>query len=130
MHVNNSFFGRYQRLVKDTVIPFQEAMLRDLIPGAAKTHAVENFRLAAAFQKTGEISGTFCGMVFQDSDLAKWLEAAAYSLTLFPDPALEASCDEIIILIKDAQYPDGYVNTYFTLEAPDKKWTNLAEAHE
>ena len=39
-------------------------------PGAEKSHAIENFRIAA-----GESKGEFYGTVFQDSDVAKWLEA-------------------------------------------------------
>ena len=41
---------------------------------------LRNYRIAA-----GEIEGTYYGRVFQDSDLAKWLEAVAYSLTVQPD---------------------------------------------
>ena len=69
-------------------------------------------------------------MVFQDSDVAKWLEAAAYSLVNHPDKELEARVDEIISLIGCAQQEDGYLNTYFTVKAPEKKWTNLQEGHE
>lgn len=43
--------------------------------------------------RRGEDTGDgFYGMVFQDSDAAKWIEAAAYSLALMPDKKLEAGC--------------------------------------
>ena len=29
-----------------------------------------------------------------------------------------------------AQQPDGYLNTYFTVVAPDKRWSNLRDLHE
>lgn len=128
--IKDTFFGRYQRLVKDVVIPYQLRILNDEIEGAEKSHALENFRLAAEKLKTGKCSGEFYGMVFQDSDVAKWLEAAAYSLKLFPDAALEAKCDEIIALVGSAQHPDGYLNTYFTVKEPGRRWTSLHEAHE
>ena len=128
--VDDSFLGRYIDLVKDTVIPYQEKVLNDEIEGAAKSHAIENFRAAAKVMESGANDGEFYGMVFQDSDVAKWLEAAAYSLHLQPDPELERRCDAIIDLIGRAQHPDGYLNTYFTVKAPDKRWTNLEEAHE
>ncbi|MCL2636912.1 MAG: glycoside hydrolase family 127 protein [Oscillospiraceae bacterium] len=128
--VNGGFFGRYQQLAKDTIIPHQEKAIKDELAGAEKSHAVENFRHAAEVIKTGKCSGEFYGMVFQDSDVAKWLEAAAYSLALFPDSELEKRCDEVIDLIAEAQHDDGYLNTYFTVKAPEKRWTNLAEAHE
>jgi DUF1680 family protein len=58
------------------------------------------------------------------------LEGAAYSLADHPDPALEKTVDEVIAKIAAAQQPNGYLNTYFTLAEPDKKWTNLAVMHE
>ncbi len=128
--ISDSFFGRYERLIKDEVIPYQEKALKDEIEGAEKSHCIENFRMAAEKIRTGKCSGEFYGMVFQDSDAAKWLEGAAYSLAMYPDPKLEKSCDEVIELIGSAQHEDGYLNTYFTVKEPDKRWTNLAEAHE
>jgi DUF1680 family protein len=68
--------------------------------------------------------------IFWDSDVAKWLEAASYSLATHPDQALEAQVDEVIRLIVAAQQPDGYLNTYFTVVEPEKRWTNLRDWHE
>ncbi len=45
--INDDFFGRYERLVKDVVIPYQEKALNDQIEGAEKSHCIENFKLAA-----------------------------------------------------------------------------------
>ena len=128
--VEEGFFGRYEKLVKDVVLPYQERALNDQIEGAEKSHCIENFRMAAKKLKTGSCDGEFYGMVFQDSDVAKWLEGAAYSLAQNPDEALEKRCDEIIELIGEAQQKDGYLNTYFTVKEPEKRWTNLHEAHE
>lgn len=126
----DSFWKKYQTLVKEVVIPYQEKVLKDEIPGVEKSHAIANFVAAGQYLKTKQTSDTFYGMVFQDSDVAKWLEAAAYSLYLFPDEALEKECDEIIDVIGNAQHTDGYLNTYFTVKEPGKRWTNLREAHE
>lgn len=128
--ITDSFFGRYEKLVKEEVIPYQEKALRDEIEGVEKSHCIENFRLAAEKLKTGSCSGEFYGMVFQDSDVAKWLEGAAYSLILFPDEALLKRCDEIIDLIGEAQQPDGYLNTFFTVKEPERRFTCLWQAHE
>ncbi len=68
--------------------------------------------------------------IFWDSDIAKWIEAASYSLATHPDPALEARVDEVIDLLVEAQQPDGYLNTYFTAVEPTKRWTNLRDWHE
>lgn len=123
--LNDPFWSRYIRLVREVVIPYQYEALHDRIPGVEPSHAVANFRIAA-----GREQGEYKGMVFQDSDVAKWLEAAAYSLAIHPDPKLDQQVDELIDLIADAQQPDGYLNTYFTVKEPAKRWTNLTDCHE
>jgi DUF1680 family protein len=128
--VSGGFMGSYEKLVSNVVIPYQEKVLNDEIDGAEKSHAIDNFRAAAEMIKTGKCSGEFYGMVFQDSDVAKWLEAAAYSLLRHPDPELEKRCDDMIDIIESAQQKDGYLNTYFTVKEPGRRWTNLQEAHE
>lgn len=67
---------------------------------------------------------------FWDSDVAKWVEAASYSIATHPDPELEALLDEVIELIAGAQQPDGYLNVYFTVVKPEERWTDLRDAHE
>ena len=68
--------------------------------------------------------------IYWDSDVAKVLEGMAWSLLVSPDPKLEAQLDQLVELIVSAQQPDGYLNTHFTLVAPDKRWTNLNHDHE
>ena len=123
--ITDAFWTPRQQLMTDVTIPYMEKILRDEIPGAAKSHALSNFRMA-----TGEEEGAFYGMVFQDSDVAKWLEAAAYSLALKSDRELEKRVDETIALIGRCQQPDGYLNTYFTVREPENRWANLLECHE
>ena len=125
VRITDAFWSPRQRLMTDVTIPYMERILRDEVPGAEKSHAMSNFRMAA-----GEETGKFYGMVFQDSDIAKWLEAAAYSLALKPDPALEARVDDVVALIGRCQQPDGYLNTYFTVKEPENRWANLLECHE
>lgn len=67
--------------------------------------------------------------IFWDSDVAKWIEAAAYSLATHPDPALDARLDEVIALIASAQQPDGYLNTHFTVVRPHERWKHFDD-HE
>ena len=123
------FIGTYQKLIKETMIPYQYRVLCDEEPDAAKSHVRENFINAAKALKNEENTG-FYGAVFQDSDGAKWLEAVAYSLILFPDKDLQQKADDFIDLIAEAQDEDGYLNTYFTIKDKDKRWTNLREGHE
>ena len=82
--VSDPFLGQYQQLVRDVVIPYQWDALNDRIAEAEPSHAIENFRIAAGLQ-----DGEFYGMVFQDSDVAKWLEAVAWSLCQKPDANLK-----------------------------------------
>lgn len=123
------FIGEYQELVLRTVIPYQYEVLCDRA-GGEKSHVIQNFINAAKALRGEDVGDGFYGMVFQDSDAAKWLEAAAYSLAVRPDKELERRCDELIALIADAQDEDGYLNTYYTVKDRDKRWTNLLEGHE
>ena len=125
VRVSDAFWSSRQRLMTDVTIPYMEKILRDEVEGAEKSNAIRNFRMAA-----GEENGEFYGMVFQDSDVAKWLEAAAYSLALKEDPALRARIADIVALIGRAQQDDGYLNTYFTVQDRIPRWSNLLECHE
>ena len=124
------FIYRYQKLIKEVVIPYQYAVLHDQVEGVEKSHVVANFENAAKAVRGEDIGDGFYGMVFQDSDAAKWLEAVAYSLVNFPDADLEAKADSLIEKIEAAQDTDGYLNTYYTIKDKDKRWTNLLEGHE
>jgi len=125
VQVQDNFWSSIQKLVQDVVIPFQADILEDKTDVADKSHAVRNIRIAAK-----EAEGEFHGMPWQDSDVAKWLEAAAYSLVIKPDAALEARMDEVIRLIGKAQRPNGYFNSFFELKEPGQEWTNLRDRHE
>lgn len=125
VQISDDFWSHMQNLVTDVVIPFQERVLNDEEAGVEKSHAIDNFRIAA-----GLAEGEFYGMVFQDSDVAKWLEGVAYSLIIKPDAELEARADAIIEIVAKAQQEDGYLNTYFTIKEPEHRWKNLLECHE
>lgn len=123
--LTEGFWEDYEKLAREVVIPYQWEALNDRIPEAEKSHAIYNFKIAAGIEK-----GEYKGLVFQDSDLAKWLEAVGYSLSVTPDPQLEERADEVIEYIEKAQQENGYLNTYFTLKHPEAKWTNLQDCHE
>lgn len=123
--ITDPFLGEYQRLIRDVVIPYQWQALNDEIPEAEPSHALMNYRIAAGLEH-----GEFYGMVFQDSDVTKWLEAVAWSLSQKPDAQLEKTTDEVIELLAKAQCEDGYLNTWYTVKEPGLRWTNVAECHE
>ena len=135
--ITDEFWNRYRKLVKHEMIPYQWDVLNDVadisiererdddsIPNE-KSHAMENFRIAA-----GRTEGEHYGWVFQDSDVYKWLEAVAYSLTYEWDDELKKTADEVFDLIGEAQEADGYLNTYFSIMEPDRKYKRLGESHE
>jgi len=68
--------------------------------------------------------------IFWDSDVAKWIEAAAYTLEKHPDSKLEKQIDHVVGLMGDLQLKDGYLNSYFINVEPEKRWTNLRDLHE
>lgn len=125
VQIEDAFWNAQIKKVQTQMLPFQWQVLNDEVAEAPKSGAINNFKIAAGKQK-----GEFYGMVFQDTDVYKWLEAVAYSLAIQPDPALEALADETIDLIGAAQMPDGYLNTYFQIFKPALKWTNLTDNHE
>lgn len=123
--ITDSLFQAYVENVYKIIIPHQWRILNDQLEDAEPTHCIENFRIAA-----GEKQGTREGVVFQDTDVYKWLEAVSYCLMNGKGIEYENLADNVIDLIGKAQEPDGYLNTYFTVNAPEKKWTNLVEGHE
>lgn len=68
--------------------------------------------------------------VFWDSDVAKWVEAAAYALAERRDPRLSRRLEHTVRRIVAAQGPDGYLNSYFTAVDPAGRWRNLRDNHE
>lgn len=124
------FIGRYQKLIRESMLPYQYRVLCDEVEGVEKSHVLANFINAGKALRGEDVGDGFYGMVFQDSDAAKWLEAVAYALVLFPDDELEAIADQMIDYIAGAQDTDGYLNTYYTIKDREKRWTNLLEGHE
>lgn len=68
--------------------------------------------------------------IFWDSDVGKWIEAAAYSLATHPDRKLESLVDGVVDLMAQAQAKDGYLNAHYLAVEPDKRWSNLRDCHE
>ena len=68
------------------------------------------------------------GFWFTDSDLYKWMEAAAWSLATHPDGALEARLDGLIATVCAATDDDGYLDTNFSDRAA--RFAHLGWSHE
>jgi len=90
-----------------------------------ETGRLRNFAIAGGLEE-----GEFEGIYFNDSDVYKILEGAAYAYQTTREPSIKAEMDRIVDLIAAAQGEDGYINTYYTLVEPDNRWTNLPTMHE
>lgn len=90
------------------------------------------------FAKAGKLmTGGFQGIFFNDSDVFKVIEGAAYSLAIHPDPTFESYVDGVIDKIASAQEPDGYLYTARTLCGADymppggkERWSDIGSGHE
>ncbi|MDR2546809.1 MAG: glycoside hydrolase family 127 protein [Lachnospiraceae bacterium] len=153
--IKDSFWQKYEKLARKEVIPYQWEALNDRVKDAAPSFCIRNFQVAARINREKKEKGElfkptvwpldtfetlprspeqmeerFYGMLFQDSDLYKWLEAVSYSLMSQPDPELEAIADEAILLVKAAQLESGYLNTYYIINDLSRIFTNLRDNHE
>ena len=124
--ISDRFWSALRETVRREGIPYQWKALNDQLDAdAEKSYCMRNFHIAA-----GREAGEHGGYVFQDSDVAKWIEGAAYSLTWHPDAELEKTVDGAIDDIVAAQQPDGYMDTYYIINGLEKRWTNLMDHHE
>ena len=98
-----------------------------------ETGRIDNFAKAG-----GLMQGEFRGIPFDDSDVYKVIEGAAYILAMQSDPKLDQYLDDLIAKIAAAQEPDGYLYTARRLFPPEKmpgmsgktRWSNLNASHE
>lgn len=82
-----------------------------------RTGRVDNFRRAAAVVRGDpDADMTPPALVWDDSDVFKIMEGAAYALSSHPDPGMEAYLDRLIELIAGAQEADGYLYTARTID--------------
>ncbi|GAA4206188.1 glycoside hydrolase family 127 protein [Microbispora amethystogenes] len=111
--------GRWQRRNAEDTIPH-------CVDNLHAHGNIANLRAAA-----GESGDAFAGMWFADSDVHKTLEGAAWELASSPgDASLRSFVDDTTTLLARAQGPDGYLNSYFTVAAPDERWRRPEWSHE
>jgi DUF1680 family protein len=125
-----------------SAVPFQHVAIHDgfwspwlernrTVTVAACLDQCETTGRIANFARAGGLEqGPHQGLLYDDSDVYKILEGAAYALHVRPDAELEARVDAIVELIAAAQEDDGYLNTYVQLVDPSLRWKNMAHGHE
>ncbi|MBN1479252.1 glycoside hydrolase family 127 protein [candidate division KSB1 bacterium] len=118
VQLTDSFWSHRLEINREVTIP---SALRK----CEKTGRIRNFEIAAG-QQDGEFQSPY---PFDDSDVYKIIEGAAYSLATFPDEKLSAYLDSLIAKIAAAQEDDGYLMTWRTINPnkPPTEWSGSAE---
>lgn len=148
IQVTDPFFKQLMEVVRTEVIPYQWEALNDRVEGAVPSFCMRNFKVAGKLVKTGteernqpqefnhlpesmdQLKDEFYGYLFQDTDFSKWIEAVGYSLTQHPDSELEKIADGAIDIVCAAQGEDGYLDTYYIINDPTRRFSNLKDNHE
>lgn len=105
VHLDDHFWRPRIEINREDTIPFAFEMCE-------RTGRVDNFIRAARALRGEPLENTKPpGYPFDDSDVFKVIEGASYSLSVHPDPKLEAYLDELIEKIGAAQEKDGYLYT-------------------
>ena len=133
-----TFWGQRLEASRNVTIPLAFSKCEE-------THRYENFTNAHAHivdpSKVFKIDQN--AYTFDDTDPYKTLEGAAYLMQTYPNAtfkgkSLDAYCDSVIAVIASGQEPDGYLNTFRTMN-PDhphnwegpKRWSKVEDlSHE
>lgn len=127
VNLEDNFWAPRVRLNAKLTVPYA-------FQQSEETGRIKNFDVAS-----GTEEGGFCSTYpFDDSDVYKIIEGAAYSLQTVPDPELDAYLDDLIARIAEAQEPDGYLYTNRTILgdsahpwAGKKRWELVSDdSHE
>lgn len=144
LEITSPFWKNWRNKIVKEVIPYQWQVINDerkivtpRDPGNAPgqeqdkqwSHAIQNLEIAAGRKK-----GQFWNFVFQDSDVYKWLEEAAFALTYTNDKKLRKICDWVIDLLGDVQQKDGYLMSPYIIKSTifknRKRFTQIHQSHE
>ncbi len=92
-----------------------------------ETGRIRNFEKASGIRQ-----GKHEGIYFDDSDVYKVMEGAAYSLQVRPDTMMRLYLDKLIAVMGAAQWEDGYLYTFYSVpeRQPPMRWTDIAGKHE
>jgi len=123
VRVTGGFWQARQEVNRTVTVPFALQQCED--SGRLKNFdlAAETLRRRAAGEATFQNKPVSI-YPFDDSDVFKVIEGAAYALSMQRDAALEARLDGWIARIAAAQEPDGYLFTFRTMhpDSPAQEW--------
>ena len=131
VHVTDRFWAPKIEINRTVTIPFAFGKEEE-------TGRVNNFIRAAEALRGEPHDMKAPGYPFDDSDVYKVIEGASYTLSVAPDPKLDAYLDDLIAKIGAAQEKDGYLYTTRTIDplhphpwAGPKRWVfESVDSHE
>lgn len=111
-NLQGGFWGHYEELVRRVTVP----------------------AIYARFSESGRFAALQCrkeipAHIYWDSDVAKWIEAAAYLTHTQKEPVLETLVDDAVACIVKNQLPNGYFNSCYIAQMPEKIFT-IRNNHE
>ncbi len=125
VRVTGGFWHARQEVNRTVTVPFALQQCEDTGRLRNFDRAAETMRRRAAGEP-GFQQRPATIYPFDDSDVYKVIEGAAYALSLRPDPALDRQLDACIARVAAAQEPDGYLYTFRTMhpDAPAHEWVD------
>lgn len=120
VHIDDGFWTPRLETSRTVTIPYAFGKCEE-------TGRIRNFEKAAGLRE-----GKHEGIYFDDSDVYKVMEGAAYSLQVNPDTMMRLYLDKLIEVMGNAQWDDGYLYTFYSIpeKQPEKRWTNIQSMHE
>lgn len=120
VHIDDGFWTPRLETSRTVTIPYAFGKCEE-------TGRIRNFEKAAGLRR-----GKHEGIYFDDSDVYKVMEGAAYSLQVNPDTMMRLYLEKLIGVMGKAQWDDGYLYTFYSIpeKQPGKRWTNIQSMHE
>lgn len=122
--ITGGLWAGRQQVNRERSIPRGMALLEE-------SGLLESLRVAAGRSAAGPEAVRRNGWAYsRDADIYKLLEAIAWERRHGRDAAQEAFFGATVELLEQAQRPDGYLNIYYTVVAPEQRFANPAVSHE
>lgn len=123
VHLGDGFWSQRRRVTTERSLPTMLQLLEE-------HGVVDNFRRLAGHPEIPRK-----GPLYTDSDLYKWMEAAAWAVASNETSAadkqkLRGEIEGLIAITGAAQEPSGYLNTYFVGDKVRLRFTDLPHSHE
>jgi DUF1680 family protein len=118
VRMDEGFWTPRRRVNLETSIPTMIELLE-------QNGIVDNFR-----RLSGRKQAPVRGPVYTDSDVYKWMEAAAFVLQSGDEPKLRRRLDSLTDEIAAAQEPSGYIHTHLVADRAGERFRRMEHNHE